>query len=69
VARVPWVAVAGKTPGEPVDIAAAVVDTPVVVDCKARAQSWTVRGTLVLQEVTQGVMLEALPGMLLEVLF
>ena len=50
------------------DIASAVVDTPVVVDCKARVQSWTVRGTLVLQEVTQGVMLEALPGVLLEVL-
>ena len=47
------------------DIAAAAVDTPVVVDCKARVQSWTVRGTLVL---TQGVMLETLPGVLLEVL-
>lgn len=50
------------------DIAAAAVDTPVVVDCKARVQSSTVRGTLVLQEVTQGVMLEALQGVLLEVL-
>ena len=50
------------------DIVAAAVDMPVVVDCKARVQSWTVRGTLVLQEVTQGVMLVALQGVLLEVL-
>ena len=50
------------------DIAAVAVDMPVVVDCKARVQSWTVGGILGLQEVPLGVILEALQGVLLEVL-